>query len=136
MHIKETHSCHPSGGGCEDRSNYKCGAQVTYANLLPSSWLNITVQSPDYGVGRGTSAIGHFSMHIDNNGGGYYFFKKPIWVNGCHCGSCQNIPMSYNSQWRFDLPTPPQGTWFDIWISIYWDCLVDGRRSVTCHSED
>ncbi|KAF0425630.1 hypothetical protein F8M41_006306 [Gigaspora margarita] len=134
MYIKETYGCHASGYGCENRSNYKCGAKVTYANLQPNSILNLTVQSPDYRNRRGTAAIGHFSMQVDNEGG-HYFFKKPTLVNGCNCDSCDNIPLSYNSQWPFDLPTPQKGTGFDIWISIYWNCLV-GEISVPCNSED
>uniref|UniRef100_A0A1D1YCV9 Regulatory protein CAT8 n=1 Tax=Anthurium amnicola TaxID=1678845 RepID=A0A1D1YCV9_9ARAE len=136
MHIKKTHGCHPTGGGCSDRSNYKCGAQVTDANLLPNSILNMTVQSPDYDDNLGTSAIGHFTMHIDNHGGSYRFLTDPIWVNGCHCSECEKIPLQYTSQWTFDLPTPPKGTWFDIWISVYWGCLTDGTRAITCNSED
>ncbi|CAG8624626.1 10505_t:CDS:2 [Funneliformis caledonium] len=113
--------CHPAGNHYEDRSNYKCGAQVVDANLLPDSILNITVRSADMYNGLGTSAIGHFSMHVDNNGGG--------------CGRCQNIPLEYNFEMAFDLPTPPKGTWFDIWISIYWSCETYGL-SRGCINED
>ncbi|PKC11502.1 hypothetical protein RhiirA5_354103 [Rhizophagus irregularis] len=65
----------------------------------------MTIQSPDMHDGLGVSAIGHFSMHVDN-----------IMA-------------------EFDLPTPTKGTWFDIWISIYWSCInVSARRS--CQSQD
>ncbi|CAG8519548.1 18618_t:CDS:2 [Gigaspora margarita] len=100
------------------RDNLQCGAQVTYANLLPDSKINTTVQSPDYQTNVGTSAIGHFSMKIDNNKG---------WAN---------IPLQYNFQWDFDLPIPPQGTWFDVWIPIYWDCFPDGISTMSSYSED
>ncbi|KAF0464703.1 hypothetical protein F8M41_026441 [Gigaspora margarita] len=136
MHIKKTHGCHPAGRGCSDRSSYKCGAQVTYANLLPNSILNITVQSPNYYNKQGTSAIGHFNLHVDNKGGSYTFLTKPVWVNGCHCSKCENIPLHYNFQMPFDLPAPPRGTWFDIWISIYWNCADKSGRAVGCNSED
>ncbi|RIA98002.1 hypothetical protein C1645_801470 [Glomus cerebriforme] len=135
IHIKKIHGCHPAGRGCYDRGNYLCGAQVIYANLLPNSILNITVQSPDF-EDLGTSAIGHFSMHVDNHGGGYTFFDKPQWVNGCECSNCEHIPVQYTFQEEFDLPTPPKGTWFDIWISIYWGCVNDGGRARDCISED
>ncbi|CAG8831420.1 42632_t:CDS:2, partial [Gigaspora margarita] len=110
MHIKKTHGCHPAGRGCSDRSSYKCGAQVTYANLLPNSILNITVLSPNYDNKQGTSAIGYFNLHIDNKGGSYTFLTKPVWVNA-----------------------PPRGTWFDIWISIYWNCEDKSGRAVGCN---
>ncbi|PKY40684.1 hypothetical protein RhiirA4_395013 [Rhizophagus irregularis] len=95
----------------------------------------MTIQSPDMHDGLGVSAIGHFSMHVDNNGGDHKFFDKPQWVNGCSCSSCENIPVQYTFQKEFDLPTPTKGTWFDIWISIYWSCInVSARRS--CQSQD
>ncbi|CAG8605794.1 10613_t:CDS:2 [Acaulospora morrowiae] len=109
---------------------------VVDANLLPNSLLNMTVQSPYYGQGtEGTSALGHFYMHIDNKGGGYRFLKRPIWVNGCQCSSCENISSEFTSLWQFDLPTPPIGTGFDIWIAIYWDCYIGGI-AVSCKSEN
>ncbi|CAG8670561.1 10551_t:CDS:1, partial [Acaulospora morrowiae] len=112
-----------------------CGAQVTDVNLLPGSILNITVQSPDYDNSAGTSAIGHFTMHADN---GVYcrFLYDPIWVNGCTCENCENIPLAYTSQWYFYRPTPPKGTYFDVWITIYWNCDTEGGAVVAdCNSE-
>ncbi|PKB99478.1 hypothetical protein RhiirA5_400108, partial [Rhizophagus irregularis] len=134
--IKKIHGCHPAGSGCSNNSNYKCGVQVIDSNLLPNSMLNMTVQSPDMEDNLGVSAIGHFSMHVDNNGGGYKFFDKPRWVNGCGCAKCENIPLQYTIYEEFDLPTPPKGTWYDIWVSIYWTCVNDAGRSRTCISED
>ncbi|CAG8545950.1 10837_t:CDS:2 [Gigaspora margarita] len=32
--------------------------------------------------------------------------------------------------------TPPKGTWFDVWIPIYWGCFRDGGKKMNCHSED
>src|SRR4051794_5318592 len=95
----------------------------------------MTVQSPDMHDNMGTSAIGHFRMHIDNHSGGYNFFDKLQWVNGCGCSKCDHIPLQYTFQEEFDLPTPPKGTWFDIWILIYWSCEIGGC-SRSCHSED
>ncbi|KAF0455698.1 hypothetical protein F8M41_001452 [Gigaspora margarita] len=101
--------------------------------------IDITVQSPDSST-SGTSAIGHFYMHVDDygggHGGGFTFIKDPIFVNGCHCSQCENIPKSYNFQRSFDLPIPPKGTWFDVWISIYWACEMDDTSSIGCSSED
>ncbi|RGB41725.1 hypothetical protein C1646_738950 [Rhizophagus diaphanus] len=133
--IKKIHGCHPSGYVCDTNSNYKCGVQVIDSNLLPNSILNMTVQSPDMKDGLGVSAIGHFSMQIDNVGG-YKFFSKPQWVNGCHCSECDHIPLQYTILEKFGLSTPPKGTWYDIWISIYWSCGDDVSRSWECISED
>ncbi|PKB92371.1 hypothetical protein RhiirA5_368459 [Rhizophagus irregularis] len=66
----------------------------------------MTVQSPNMYDGLGVSAIGHFSMRVDFNGG------------------------------EFGLPTPPKGTWYDIWISVYWSCGNDSGNSRHCISED
>ncbi|CAG8659734.1 4899_t:CDS:2, partial [Acaulospora morrowiae] len=101
---------------------------VTDVNLLPGSILNITVESPDYGNG-------HFSLQTDN---GEYrrFLYDPIWVNGCTCDNCENIPLEYHSQWYFYRPTPPKGTYFDVWITIYWNCDLEGGGIVAdCNSE-
>ncbi|CAG8609508.1 14447_t:CDS:2 [Acaulospora morrowiae] len=142
MRIENTHGCHPAGTGCDDRSNYKCGAQVVDANLLPNSIIELTLESPNYHDNLGVSAIGHFSMHVDNkegHGGGYSFFSDPIWVNGCDCDNCQNIPLSFKYTRDFDMPTPPKGTWFDVWISIYWSCGSMHElnpRAIACNSQD
>ncbi|GBC31780.2 hypothetical protein GLOIN_2v1778638 [Rhizophagus irregularis DAOM 181602=DAOM 197198] len=125
IYIKKIHGCDPDGSPCHNRSVYTCGAQVIRANLLPNSVLDMTVQSPDLHNNLGVSAIGHFTMHIDN-GGGYRFLHKPEWVNNCYCDRCENIPVNYTFEKEFDLPTPPRGTWFDIWITIYWSCLDTG----------
>ncbi|KAF0463791.1 hypothetical protein F8M41_026579 [Gigaspora margarita] len=138
MHIKKTHGCHPVGNGCNDRSNYRCGARVVYANLIPGKRINITVESPDNHDNNGVGGLGHFTMHIDNtngHGGSASFFDKPFLVNGCDC-DCRNIPRQYNWQSDFDVETPPKGTWFDVWISIYWGCFRDGGKKMNCHSED
>jgi hypothetical protein len=96
----------------------------------------MTIKSPDMYNNLGTSAIGHFSMHVDNNGGGYRFFDKPQWVNGCGCSKCDHIPLEYTFQEEFDLPTPPKGTWYDVWVSIYWSCGFNNGNSRNCISED
>ncbi|CAG8785329.1 17207_t:CDS:1, partial [Dentiscutata erythropus] len=31
---------------------------------------------------------------------------------------------------------PPKGTWFDVWISVYWDCVDQGTSRISCISED
>ncbi|CAB4442218.1 unnamed protein product [Rhizophagus irregularis] len=134
IHIKKIHGCDIGGGPCNNRTVYKCGAQVIGANLLPNSILEMTVQSPDTDNNLGVSAIGHFTMQIDN-GRGYRFLRDPEWVNGCHCNDCQNIPLNYTFQKLFDFPTPPKGTWFDIWITIYWSCLDTGLTNM-CTSEE
>ncbi|CAG8528780.1 hypothetical protein C2G38_2245343 [Gigaspora rosea] len=141
MHIKKTHGCHPSGSGCEDRSNYFCGARVVYANLLPNSKINITVESPNYHNNLGISAIGHFTVHTDDNKEGHgasdTLIYDPIFVNGCTCHGCENIPLQYNFLWNLNLEPPPKGTWFDVWISIYWNCYKDGlSKARPCNSED
>ncbi|CAG8852899.1 37594_t:CDS:1, partial [Gigaspora margarita] len=117
-----------------------CGARITYANLIPNSKINITVEYPDYYDHKGVSAIGHFSLHVDNkegHGGWNHLIDEPIWINGC-CSDCY-MPLEYNFQWDIDMPTPPKGTWFEVYISIYWHCFHDGMgltRARTCNSED
>ncbi|PKY57829.1 hypothetical protein RhiirA4_411884 [Rhizophagus irregularis] len=96
----------------------------------------MTVQSPNMYDGLGVSAIGHFSMRVDFNGGEYKFFDKPQWVNGCGCDKCDHIPLQYTIQKEFGFPTPPRGTWYDIWISVYWSCGNDSGNSRHCISED
>lgn len=96
----------------------------------------MTVQSPSMGDGLGVSAIGHFSMQVDNHDGKYIFYRDPRWVNGCGCDKCTNIPLQYTINEQFDLPTPPKGTWYDIWIAIYWSCTDDFGPSKSCISEN
>ncbi|CAG8458805.1 18096_t:CDS:2 [Acaulospora morrowiae] len=131
MLIKKAHGCHPAGHSCDN----KCGAQVTYANLIPNSILNITVQSPDDGDGLGVSAIGHFSIKIDNDDS-LELWKEPTWVNGCQCKNCTNIPVQYSFLQPFYMKMPPKGTEFEIWIAIYWSCKLDDSSFKPCHSEN
>ncbi|CAB5217471.1 unnamed protein product [Rhizophagus irregularis] len=67
----------------------------------------------------------------------FFFIKK---IHGCHpAGSgCNNRPISnYKCGVKeFGLPTPPKGTWYDIWISVYWSCGNDSGNSRHCISED
>ncbi|CAG8733692.1 2120_t:CDS:1, partial [Acaulospora morrowiae] len=101
------------------------GAEVTDANLLPNSILNITVKAPNTSVkapDTGTGGIGHFTMSIDGLRDRIRFLKNPIWVEGCSCSKCENMPLSYTSHWAFPGPAPPKGTYFDVWIAVYWEC--------------
>ncbi|CAG8573618.1 8954_t:CDS:1, partial [Acaulospora morrowiae] len=111
-----------------------CNAKVTDANLLPNSILNITVESGYETDGLGVQALGHFTMRIDGLANEFRFLKNPIWVNGCRCKKCDNIPQTYTSQWYFGTVAPPKGTWFDVWIAIYWECHVSDRSGMYCYS--
>ena len=101
--------------------------------MLPNSVLNITVTSPVYYP----AAFGHFTIR-DDTGGFHRFLKDPVFVNGQVCDKVDfKKPNIFTSTWRFDYPTPPIGTWFDIWISVYWDCefeVIGG--GVYCTSEE
>ncbi|CAG8560304.1 8496_t:CDS:2 [Acaulospora morrowiae] len=134
MHIKKTHGCHPAGGGC---TRQECSAQITYANLISGSILDITVDSGNATDGLGTSAIGHFTMSFEfgNDVRHFRFLKNPIFVNGCKCEDCKNIPRTYSSQWKFKASLPPKGTWFDVWIAIYWNC-GSGDFGKYCYSQN
>lgn len=43
----------------------------------------------------------------------------------------------FTSQWTFNYPIPPGGTWFDVWISVYRNCDVpsDIGDELWCTSE-
>ncbi|KAF0545531.1 hypothetical protein F8M41_002242 [Gigaspora margarita] len=48
----------------------------------------------------------------------------------------QQNPYSFN-WWLYDpYLAPPKGVWFDVWISVYWDCVDNGSESIQCLSED
>jgi hypothetical protein len=51
------------------------------------------------------------------------FLKKPIKVNqqNCNAGTAKDNP--FTSPWPFNFPTPKGGTWFDVWLTVYWNCL-------------
>ncbi|CAI2199124.1 16874_t:CDS:2, partial [Funneliformis geosporum] len=120
--------CHPTGIPCNPN---QCGAQVIDANLLPNSVLNITVRSPSAPTG-----FGHFIIGTDYKQS-YRFFTAPRFVNGADC-NLNGLIYTFTSNWAYDFPTPPGGTWFDIWISVYWNCGDTGIFSCgkPCISED
>jgi len=99
---------------------------------LAGSILNITVSSPSPPTG-----LGHFTISTGRQS--HRFLKKPKFINGGDCSVTdgKNNPFVSNN-WKYDFPTPPIGTPFDIWIAVYWHC--DGKPhnscSVSCTSEN
>ena len=75
-------------------------------------------------------------MH-DDTGGQYRFISQPLFVNQRSClrGA---VPNPYTSYWIFNYPTPPKNTWFDVWLSVYWNCNPKnyGDEEFYCNSED
>ena len=74
----------------------------------------------------------------DDTGFHYRFLHDPVFVNTHHCDHTGDNELSpYFSYWNFELQVAPKNTWFDIWISVYWDCYDnEGISSVYCTSED
>jgi hypothetical protein len=121
-----------------------CGAKVIDANLLPDKTLSLSVTGgPGHGLdgdkNYSVDALCHFTIQVDN-GPFWRFLGDPIFYNGHSCNhednSFRNNPFKYT--WNYDFETPPGGTWFDIWISVYWSCETARRAggSRTCSSED
>ncbi|CAB5366155.1 unnamed protein product [Rhizophagus irregularis] len=97
VHVEKIYGCHPSGQGCRGNG---CGAKIIDANLLPNKNLNITIV-----VSR------------DN---------PPKFVNGHYCNKnyVGAIYDPYTSSWEYGFTTPPKGTWFDVWVAVYWTELL------------
>ncbi|CAG8505693.1 hypothetical protein C2G38_2032586 [Gigaspora rosea] len=139
VHVEKAHGCHPAGDYC---TNYKnsCGAQILNATWTggwnAANWLvylDITVSSPT----SYPQAVGHFTFS-DEAGHHHRWLQNPSFTN-CQCGeSCQYQQNPYSSSWWLYDPylAPPMGGWFDVWISVYWDCVDNGSESIQCLSED
>ncbi|CAG8833897.1 4343_t:CDS:2, partial [Gigaspora margarita] len=110
--------CWVDGYGCGNmpRARGRCGAQVLYANLISGNKLNFTISAPS-----APGAFGHFTIS-DDLGNWHRFLKSPMIVNGQRCDSGTAQYQKYTSLWAFDFQTPPAGTCFDIWLTVYWDC--------------
>src|SRR5262249_19605086 len=65
--------------------------------------------------------VGHFTLHIDS-GNSFRILKETQFINGHHCGDDVRTPSTTTRQYE----TSPGGTWFDIWISTYWNCDTSG----------
>ncbi|KAF0478255.1 hypothetical protein F8M41_024078 [Gigaspora margarita] len=130
MHVEKTHGCHPSGTGCD--------AWCGNAKIITATWypgvLEITVNMTysDY-----PQAYGHFTFH-DDSGHSDRILGDQQFVNCQHCDKsldCQVNP--YTSSWKFDASqTPQKGVWYDIWISVYWQCYTKFYNRIRCLSED
>ncbi|CAG8553339.1 7533_t:CDS:2 [Dentiscutata erythropus] len=133
---EKIYGCHPRGIGCsaEGGKNF-CGAQILDVNLLSDSTLTITVVggSVDGHENSIPHALGHLYIH-DDTGNSWEFLTDPIFVNGHMCThddpSQQKDTFTYSSQ--FGFKTPPDGTWFDIWVSVYWDCDTRFFSAISC----
>ncbi|KAF0561752.1 hypothetical protein F8M41_019373 [Gigaspora margarita] len=138
-HVEKTHGCHPAGDYCTKYEG-ACGAQILNATWTggwnAENWLvylHVTVSSPI----SFPQAVGHFTFS-DDSGHNYRWLKNPEFTN-CQCGnSCQYQTNPYASEWWLYDPhlAPPMGVWFDVWISVYWDCVDVGSESIPCISED
>uniref|UniRef100_A0A1D1Y9E5 Uncharacterized protein n=1 Tax=Anthurium amnicola TaxID=1678845 RepID=A0A1D1Y9E5_9ARAE len=130
IHSEKTYGCHPAGTeGCDD-DVCKCdNFSITDANMLPDKSLNITVKSND---GSHSQAFGHFTMK-DDAGGNYRFLKNPEFVNNCGCkGESSSTVDPFTSDWPYSIDTPPAGTWFDVWLTVYWKCQFPAVWDVDC----
>ncbi|RGB30363.1 kinase-like domain-containing protein [Rhizophagus diaphanus] len=130
IYSEKTYGCHPAGlNGC-DKDVCKCDTfSITDANMLSNKSLNITVKSND---GSHSQAFGHFTMS-DDAGGKYRFLKNPRFVNDCECkGEGPNTVDPYTSNWPYTIDTPPGGTWFDAWLTVYWKCDFGTLYDVDC----
>jgi hypothetical protein len=89
--------------------------------LFQDKTLTITVDAPN---SWNVDALGHFSIHTDN-GNQHEFMNAPQLFNGAHCGHKDDQAKPFIMPgWIFPFDAPPNGTWFDVWITIYWDCDV------------
>ncbi|CAB5368853.1 hypothetical protein RhiirA5_404253 [Rhizophagus irregularis] len=130
IHFEKTYGCHPAGlYGC-DKDVCKCDTfSITDANMLSNKSLSITVKSND---GSHSQAFGHFTMN-DDAGGKYRFLHNPHFVNGCECkGEGPNTVDPFTSNWPYTIDTPPGGTWFDVWVTVYWKCDFGKIGDVDC----
>jgi hypothetical protein len=98
--------------------------------MLSNKSLSITVKSND---GSHSQAFGHFTMS-DDAGGSYRFVQKPQFVNDVKCGgeASSSTVDPFTSNWPYTIDTPPGGTWFDVWVVVYWDCDFGASGAVDC----
>ncbi|CAG8515062.1 hypothetical protein C2G38_2157700 [Gigaspora rosea] len=134
MHIDKTHECHPSGSiGCGAGTAHSCLVMISNITWYPGI-LEITVDT----CGFAPQALGHFTFH-DDSGHNIRFFSAPQFVNCQHCEnseSCQ-VTGQYTSNWTFDASqTPQNGIYYDIWVSLYWDCTTRDCSSILYASQD
>ncbi|CAG8530164.1 13787_t:CDS:2 [Dentiscutata erythropus] len=118
-----------------------CGAKITNVQWTGGwnvrNWLvylEMSITSPT----SAPQAIGHFTFS-DDKGHSYRWYKDPGFVNCQDCNnSCRYQANPYNTGFWLHDPylAPPQGTWFDVWIAIYWDCVYQGNESISCISEN
>ncbi|CAB4430850.1 unnamed protein product [Rhizophagus irregularis] len=97
--------------------------------MLSNKSLSITVKSID---GSHPHAFGHFTLG-DDAGDYIRFLRNPQFVNDCACHSeGHNTVDPYTSNWPYSIDTPPGGTWFDVWVSVYWKCNFGKIGAVDC----
>ncbi|GBB84297.1 hypothetical protein RclHR1_10900005 [Rhizophagus clarus] len=101
--------------------------------MLSNKSLSVTVKSTD---GTHSQAFGHFTLS-DDAGGYVRFLHNPQFVNDCNChGEGPNTVDPYTSYWSYNFDTPPAGTWFDVWLTIYWNCDFPAVWDVDCCSTE
>ncbi|CAB4437890.1 unnamed protein product [Rhizophagus irregularis] len=97
--------------------------------MLSNKSLSITVNNI---LGSHPHAFGHFT--ISDDAGGYYrFMKNAHFVNDCDCNDeGHNTVNPYTSNWPYTINTPPGGTWFDVWLTVYWNCEFGPTSDIPC----
>ncbi|RIB28498.1 hypothetical protein C2G38_2314844 [Gigaspora rosea] len=69
----------------------------------------------------------------------FWFFSDPQFVNCQYCdnsGKCQ-VAGQYTSNWTFDASqTPQKGIYYDIWLSVYWECSAKVLSAIRCAHQD
>ncbi|PKC68972.1 hypothetical protein RhiirA1_456581 [Rhizophagus irregularis] len=46
------------------------------------------------------------------------------------------MTIPYTSYWTYDIETPKAGTWFDVWLAIYWSCDNGTVEDIDCCHEN
>ncbi|CAG8462423.1 19239_t:CDS:2 [Gigaspora rosea] len=113
MHIDKTHGCHPSDYyDCDKNPSYPCEASISNVTWYPGI-LEITVNT---GGGFSPQAFGHFTFS--------------------DARKCQ-VAGQYTSNWTFDASqTPQKGIYYDIWLSVYWECSAKVLSAIRCAHQD
>ncbi|CAG8830160.1 16003_t:CDS:1, partial [Racocetra persica] len=98
------------------------GAICYYKNLDRYTYLNLTVSAPEDPL-----ALGNL-VFSDDNGHHEQIFDGSYWANDVFCGiTLKPSSTTYTSLWPIYSSNKPSNVWADVWVTVYWGCIVKSR---------